>query len=856
MVSVQPACPNVAGAAEPPSHNEIKNAEQHLENLPKSRTIQWEELPKATTQKMYADRTIQWEEPKRTIEVKTDEEMDMTTEMVSIVPSSPGAAIMLEINNEMKTTTEAGREYCATVKQLNECLLDSTSTWCKASMDNEIITTEWALHLKGQMDLEEQMVNVRSFQPSAECVPYYVKPETEYRQSTFLETCPVMTNITGHSSIQKADNKDWDTTYQPIWDKQIKKEFVLPLENNKMSQCMKGNVSLTQSSPRKSHIFGIPSVLKAGMTNVDMTNMVSLSTSCSKVSQILGFPSSHNLKEWTLSKEPLFQRRMKEKQVSINDKCEMDKQAMKAMVSLVPSCLKEAWTPGFPSHQHPITMYCAPDITRLFTLCSQVSKIPGFSSVDGDMNGGWVTKEGSLLKRLPKKGVIFDRSNDNNVIMKNMVSCVPSCPKVSSIHGFPSIPNPQIAYYSLNVFHLLPLCPLNSVIPGFSSIEGHMKKDIFVELGSFMNRPEKNMKFWINGSPVNIDKPSNMLGLFPSCPGASRIPGFPSVPRYSMLNLVPVCPKVSSFPGFASFEGASRYQWIFVPHFLCYKLPKENCFVICSRNQGETAKSMLAIAPSCPKASRIHGFPSASQTKSKIESTMISFLPCCSSTSSLKGFASNTTIPCTGWLSGTKPLFIKPQKKRGEMIMTLDRQHWQYRCSRKCMVTIVTSCPKEARVHGFPSAQAVNRPLNMVSFHTSLPCVSRVPGFPSARTLSFECMKIKPRSTLSKPLFEHLRNENVFVSATFSEKHKPKQYEMNYMVATAPICPHLTQIPGLPSISQFNPIEKQRIPSQELSNAKSTTLYLKDTRIPGVPSTSVSNPSTELAYGETFVMIS
>lgn len=803
MVSLQPACPIVAGAAEPPSHNEIKNTEQHSENHPKSRTIQWEELPKATTQKLHSDRTIQWEElPKRTI------------------------------------------LYPATVKQSNECLLDSMSTWNKSSMDNEIRTTECALHLKGQMDLVEQMVKVSSYQPSAECVPCYVKPETEYRQSTFFETCPVMTNIAGHSSMQKADNKDWNTIHQPLWEKQIKKEFVLLLENNKMPQDVKRIVSLAQSSPRESHIFGIPSVPKAGMTNVDITNMVSLSTSCSKVSQILGFSSSHNLKEWTLSKNPLFQPRMKEKQVSMNDKCARDKRAMKAMVSLVPSCPKEAWTPGFPSNPHPITVYCAPDIISLFTMCSQVSKIPGFSSVVGNMNGGWVTKEGSLLKRLPKKGVIFDRSNDNKVIMKNMVSCVPSCPKVSSIHGFPSIPNPQIAYYSLNVVQLFPLCPLDSAIPGFSSITGHKKKGIVVELGSFINRPEKNLKFWINRSLVNIDKPSNMLGLVPSCPGASKIPGFPSIPRYSMLSLVPVCPKVSSFSGFASFEGASEFQWIFDPDFLCYKLPKDNVFVIHSINQGETAKTMLALAPSCPEASRIPGFPSAPQTKSKIESSMISFVPCCSSTSSLKGFASIATIPCTGWLSGTKPFFIKPQKKRGEMIMALGRQNWQYCCSRKSMVTLVTSCPKEARVHGFPSAQAVNR------------CVSCVPGFPSAKTLNSECMIIQPRTTLRKPLFEKLHNENVFFIATFPGKHKPKHDEMKYMVAMAPICPHLTRVPGLPSISQFNTIEKQRITSQELSNAQSTKSYLKDTPIPGVPSTSVSNPSTELAYGETFVMLS
>lgn len=843
MGSLQSACLNVAGSAETPSHNETKNAEQHLENPPKSRTIQWEELRKTTTQKLHTDNTIQWEElQKTTSEVKTtDEEMYMIREM-DIAPSSPGAAIILDMNNGMTTTTEAGRKYHATVKQSNEWLLDSTSTLNEPSIDNKIITT-------GQMDLVEQVVNVSSFQPSAECVPQYVTSETGYKQSTFLQTCPEMSNIVGHSSVQKADSKHWNIIHQPLWEKKIKTKFVLLLENNKMGRDMTGMVSFAQSSPRKSHIFGIPSILKAGMTN-DLTNMVRLSNSCSEVSQILGFPSSHDLKDWTLSKKPLFQPIMKEKHVLVNGICKLETHTMKAMVSLAPSCSKETWTPGFPSHPHPITMYCAPDIISLFTLCSQVSTIPGFSSVDGDMNEGWVTEKAPLLKRLLKHRVIVDRSNDNNVTMKDMVSCVPSCPKVSRIHGFPSLTNPQIQYSNLNVVHLFPLCPPHSAIPGFPSIKGHKKQGIVVKWGSFINRPEKNMMFLINRSPVNIDKPSNMFELAQSCPGASKIPGVPSVPRYNMLNLSPVCPRVFSFPGFASVEGASKVQWIFDSHFLCYKHPKENLCMIHSReedqDQEEAAHTMLALAPCCPEASRIPGFPSAPQTS---KSTMISFIPCCSSTSSPKGFASIATIPCTGWLSGTQTL----PKKRGEMTMALGRQDRQYICSRKSTVTLMKSCPKEARIHGF--AQAVNRPVNMVSLYTSVPHVACVPGFPSARTVSNAWMKIQPR-TLSKSSLEKLHNDNIFVIATTPGEHNPKQDEMKNMVSMAPICPRLTKIPGLPSMSHSNPVEKQRITSQQFPNLLSIKSYLKDTAIPGVPSRSVSNPSTEPANGETFVMLS
>lgn len=1161
MVSPQPSCPIVADAAKLPSQTQINNAEQQLQKHPTNSTILWEELPKATTVKYPTDKTIFWEElPKVTTEVTgnaSEEEMEMTKEMVRMAPLFPGAAtitstpsMMLDTDDEMKTNIEGGVvgllpicpvsgifEFTATAKQANECQLDSESTWDKPSKDNEIIATEDALHLKGHADLVEQMVDTKSSCTSAQCVPYYVKPEIEHRQSTFVDTCPSVTNIAGmpsklpikenrhwlidqkpvwekqskmkeifppyaskddeknkkeiillvpscprearnpgfpsvpqyslvfygpnmvdiypvcpsvssipgspsitevnnrswisqqepllekimktecvimtvspkekdeiklmgalvptcpkHScipgipsipqltiahcgsdmmsllsacpktsciegipslmehlskswatdykplgvkppkivtvmiedrphnddmkamsalaptcaketcipgfpsaleptviyngfsrvnllpscpaassmagfpSMQKADSKDWNTVYQPLWEKQIKKESVLLVENNKMDKDMKGVVSLAQSCPKESLISGFPSVPKQKMIDVvDMPNMVSLASSCSKVSEIPGFPSSHNSKEWTMSREPLFESRMKEKQVSLMDRCESDKRAMKAMVSLVPSCPKEARTSGFPSHPNPLTVYCAPNIISLFTLCSQVSKIPGFPSIDGNMSVGWVTKNVSLLKRLPKKGVIFDISIDNKKIMKNMVSCVPSCPKVSSIPGFPSIPNPKIVYHGLNVVSLLPLCPLVSIIPGFSSVERHKEGGWFAELGSLIHKPPKYIPCRINSSPIEIDKPNNMLALVPSCPGASKIPGFPSVTRYNMLSVVLLCPKVSSLPGFASFEGASKFQWLFDPHTLCDKPSKETFFVVHSPNQdGETVKTMLALAPTCPEASRIPGFPSAPQTKSKSEPDMIRFVPCCASTSSIKGFASMTTIPSTGELNETKPILMKPLEKRAEMIMSLARQDQLYCHNMKSMVTLVTSCPKEARVRGFPSAQVVNRPPNMVSLYTSAPCVSCVPGFPSARMLSSECINVHTSTTHSKSLFEKQQNEKIFVIANFPAKHKHPQDEMRYMVAMAPSCPHLSQIPGLPSISKLNPTEKETIAvplpsstekhtSEELPPAQSTPSYLNDTRIPGVPSTSFSSPST--AFGETFTAL-
>ena len=185
MVSLQPSCPIIAGAAELPS-TQINIAEQQLEKHSTDRTILWEELPKASTEKCPTDRIILWEElPKATTEITKDaseEEREMMKEMV--VPSFSGASINTSLPSMMWNSydemakTEAGTvdmiPICPTVsgifefpdsKQINECLLDSQSTWEKPSNHDENINTECALHLKGHANLVEQKVGKKSSRP-------------------------------------------------------------------------------------------------------------------------------------------------------------------------------------------------------------------------------------------------------------------------------------------------------------------------------------------------------------------------------------------------------------------------------------------------------------------------------------------------------------------------------------------------------------------------------------------------------------------------------------------------------------------------------------------------------------------
>lgn len=632
-----------------------------------------------------------------------------------------------------------------------------------------LIMTEYSLD-HGEMKVMSTFASICPKEASVPGFPSVFAPTVicnESRMLSLLPASPTVSSIAGFPSLQKADSKNWNTIHQPLWEKPSEKELVLVMELDKIPKNMNGIVSLAQSCSRNSCIFGFPSVPNLRLCNVaDMTDMVSLSYSCPKLSQIAGFPSYYDSKDWIISKEPLFEPRMKEKQ--------MDRES---------------------------------------------------------------------------------KMKSNERVTKLMVFLVPTCPKFSSIPGFPSVPCPKI--HGLNMVNLLPLCPVISAVPGFSSIESHLNVGWPSETDLLMHRPQRNTYLSIICSPVIIDKPSHMLPLVPSCTRSSLIPGFPTVTKYNILTLLPACPQVSSLPGFASLKVGLKSQWLLDPYTYgsMHKNPKETVFLKDVPNQN--AEIMHLMAPACPENSRIPGFQSAPHYNSKIKSR-ISFVPYCASASCIKGFASMTPVPSTGWLSETKSILSRPQKKIAEVFVVLTQQV-KSDCFNINMIAQVGSCPKKARASGFPSAQITNKSPNMVSLNSSAPCVSCIPGFPSARRHSAESMNIQTVATFNKILFKNLRNKRNSIGE-FPAKQDHKQDEVKNMVAMAPSCPKLTQIPGFPSILQLNPTaktmpvppatEKQTL--QELPHAES---YLKDTGNPGVFFAPGSSPSTELSYGETFAML-
>ncbi|XP_047241875.1 uncharacterized protein ehbp1l1a isoform X2 [Girardinichthys multiradiatus] len=615
---------------------------------------------------------------------------------------------------------------------------------------------------------------------------------------SLLPLCPVTSSIPGFPSLEQP-NEGWPADVGPLmYGSQRTAQFstgLLPSNTDKS----KDMLCLALSCARESLIPGFASIPKPRVTDTEKRGMVSLSSSCPKISRIAGFPSFHSPKLWTVSKEPLFEAWMKDKQLLHFDFCGRGKRPVKEMVSILPSCPRVSRIKGFPTVPFPKLDYYGTNIVSVLPLCPVTSSIPGFPSME-QQNEGWATDVGSFMygsqrtaQFSPKlwtgrKESLFEAQMKNKHLflidhcdkdkrqVKGMVSLLPSCPKISSIKGFASVPHPKLEYYRLNVFSLLPLCPVTSSIPGFPSLE-QQNEEVWADgLGSLMYKSQRTVQFPFDFSPSNTAKTEDMLCLVPACPKESLIHGFPSITQCIMSSLKPE----------------------------------------------EPSKPIL---------------------KSSMEPNMKNVVPCCSSTSGIRGFASLTTVPSTEWLSDMKPILMKPQVKH--KIISIPEQEQLDFYSRKGMLALVTSCPKKTRIYGFASAQKVNKPPDMVSLYTSSPCVSVVPGFPSARRLSSECAETHTWKTKNVVLFEKKQKEKTLTAIFPGLLHLTQ--EINCMVTIASPCPRMAVIPGFTNFLQVKTTDVKKMGTSQLSPTETHSQSTLKAKRRNVPLSSVRRQSTELS---------
>lgn len=636
-------------------------------------------------------------------------------------------------------------------------------------------------------------------------IPSFLQPSTAHviGQDLFnalhlLPSCPSSSRVAGCLSMQLTVRNEWNANREVIWEKGTKTDFLPLPENINMDKTLTGLGSLSSA------IWGLPSMCHP--------DMVSLKTMCSNVSQVAGLPSYHGSGEWKVSQSPIAERGTRERQLWLTDRGGRDERALREMLSLSASCPQVARAPGFPSRP-------TPSIVSLRTMCSQSSKLPGLHSFAVAECVEWAAQSCSLMKQLPQKAIIVVSPLSGK--QKDMSSFVPSCPKKSSIHGFPSIPNPRQRCPPLNAVTVLHMCPKVSVIPGCPSVDSCGKGGWVTEPSSVSFPPPKKTECRIYSSPSLCVV--RMYALAPSCPRSSKTPGFPSVPAYSMLTLLPAWPKASLIPGCGS-EGYEQCRWHSQTLTLFDRPIKTPLFIIYPPDQcGDSVKNMFRLAPCCPEASRLSGFPSQPQSSPRVTFPVSSLVHCCSSASRIEGFG--CTASGTGWANLASAVVLLPQDKKAEMLAPFAGQ-WRNQEYGYSMKQMASECPKETRLHGVPSAPSVNRPPNMVSLYTSGSSSSCIPGLPSTRLLSAACVNMQTNEEQGNTLFQRPQKEKTFDTTQFQSVLEHQLEEG--MAAMVSSCPHLTRNPGFPSTSH-RPSDSQPTPLPNVPTSKSPSQTLGET---------------------------
>ncbi|XP_029609409.1 uncharacterized protein LOC115194132 isoform X9 [Salmo trutta] len=671
--------------------------------------------------------------------------------------------------------------------------------------------------------------------------------EVYYGPSMISLSCPKVSSIAGFPSRQQTDRKDWHTDqpkdHQPLWEKQMKKKMLLMEISEKHKQEMKGMLALVPSCPKVARIPGFPSVPKPKEVYYG-PSIISLS--CPKVSSIAGFPSRQQTdrKDWHTDlpedHQSLWEKKIKVKPVVIMERSEKDKESMKGIVALVPSCPKISLVPGFSSVPQPKEVYYGPSMISLS--CPKVSSIAGFPSRQQTDRKDWHTdqpKDHQPLweKQMKKKMLLMQISEKHKQEMKGMLALVPSCPKVARIPGFPSVPKPKEVYYGPSIISLS--CPKVSSIAGFPSRQQTDKHYWHTDL------PEDHQPLWekqmkvkpvviTERSEIDKAKMKGIVSLVPSCPKVARTPGFPSVPQpkevyYGPSIICLSCPKVSSIAGFPSNQQTDRKDWQTDPpkeHQPLWEKHMKKLILLMeiSEKDKQEMNGMVDLLPSCPTAASIPGFPSAPHPKAEVDISMLNLVPAFPKVSSLPGFASTEGATHLEWLVDPKPMFelLQKKKKKEENILPKDGSKEDIDKTR-AMVALVPCCTEAAGIPSFPSAPQPKKEVNSVDFTQSCPKISSLPGLPSTAKVPTGNWHVEQKPLYEKPLKD--RSEDTALSKPDLGSAVGDE-DLKTMVALAPSCPEAASIPGFPSVPPHSP---------ESVEAHETSMQTKEKEVAGEP---------------------
>ncbi|XP_072315175.1 uncharacterized protein ehbp1l1a isoform X3 [Eucyclogobius newberryi] len=787
----------------------VTDGEQHLVKPFRESTIVWEELPKSSTENCPSGNSIKWEELPKTVLKQTTEKS--AREKIDVFKKDPQGSLETSLESSQtfdgkQLNNDAEDVLMVLQNECLECDKESAEVWTdadelkKQNYTKQLEGTTFALEddakhaekelVIGTMSLKnkDNLKHINSMEPlglKQQC--FKVFQCNESTMARLVSTCPLNSSIKGIPSMFQPEKQTWSTCFKQSGARLLKSKMT-PIKDIHFSDDMKAMSKLAPTWPTFATIPGFPSGSESVVILYGSTG-INLSPSCPIVASIAGFPSlqKSDWKNWEMIQCLILEKSLKTPPAPLLEMKELYKD-MDGMTRLAESCPKQSNIYGCPSRPQRV-------ISSLSNPHCKLSQIPGF--ISGPDAKEWAQKKEEVLAPELTEVRATRFSTFDTRAMKGMVCLTPSCPKVPGCPGFPSTSNPQVAYYGASATSLLPSYP-QVAIPGFPSIQEEITDQMVNSKSMLIQKAQRNVEFAITNWAFNLSKSDDNISLVPSCPRAARNPGFPSVPRYNMSGLVPLCPKLSRIPGFPSLQGYSNFDWI-AGDLLAKRERTEKIAIVedIPKNYEKISSTMWSLAPCCPDASRIFGCPPRTTTESK--NTRL--VPCCPRDSVLQGFASLTYSPSADWAMHAKPFWNSSHKVAKNTILHAGPTH-PGTLKAQSMVKMVLSCPKEARVLGFPSAPVLNRPYSIVSLHACVPCVSCLPGFPSARMFNTDC-----------PASAFLPNQNQLFDKQYDRKvctikHEPKLEGNEHARNLAPLCPQLAKVPGFPSILQFSDVEK------------------------------------------------
>ncbi|CDQ78467.1 unnamed protein product [Oncorhynchus mykiss] len=641
MLSLVPTCPKVSslpgfasteGAATLEWLVDPKHMFEHLEKKKKKEeeTVFPKDRSKEDSEKMTAMVPLMPCCPKPSLipgfPSAPHPEAEVGTSSVNLVPSCPKVSSLPGFPS-IEKDREAG------------WVVDQSSLFKIPLKDRKVIIDSL------KVDKEEIKTNfsMRPSCPDAARIPGF--PSAPQPNMLSLPTFPEVSCLPGFTSTEGITTLEWLVDPKPMFEhlQKNKKEEVFPKDKFRKEDIekMKAKVALVPCCPEASMIPGFPSVPQPQEIYFEPT-ILSLLSLCPKVSSIAGFPSRQQTdrKDWHTDlpqdHQPFWEKQMTVKPVVITERSEIDKAKMKGIVSLVPSCPKVARTPGFPSVPQPKEVYYGPSIICLS--CPNVSSIAGFPSNQQTEGKDWHTappKEHQPLweKQMKKLILLMEISEKDKQEMKGMVDLVPSCPTAASIPGFPSAPHPKAEVDIKNILPedgskedidktrtmvaLVPCCTEAAGIPSFPSAPQPKKeKPLF----------EKTLK----DETIRIqDRSAEFKGNMKNIVARESLtPGFLSLPQpkameeQTMSALHPSCTNESTVAGLPSRQAielalAQGEESVSSMQPLYEKPLKDRSedTVLSKPDLGsavgdEGLKTMVALAPSCPEAASVPGFPS------------------------------------------------------------------------------------------------------------------------------------------------------------------------------------------------------------------------------------------------------